>query len=84
MKVGDFGMARYVGTSSSGAMSPTSPLGSPPGSGPPTGLMKLSPGVIGTTQYAAPELINEDLRPHSKCTVDYYVSTKKNPERFAI
>ncbi len=69
MKVGDFGMARYVGTStssSSGAMSPTSPLGSPPGGGPPTGLMRLSPGVIGTTQYAAPELINEDLRPQSK------------------
>jgi serine/threonine protein kinase len=75
MKVGDFGMARYVGTSastSSGTMSPTSPLGSPSG-GPPTGLMRLSPGVIGTTQYAAPELINEDLRPQSKLYILSYI-----------
>jgi len=69
MKVGDFGMARYVGlstgSSSGGPLSPSSPLGSP-SSGPPTGLMRLSPGVIGTTQYAAPELINEALRPQSE------------------
>jgi serine/threonine protein kinase len=69
MKVGDFGMARYVGTSTSsssgGPSSPSpSPLGSP--NGPPPGLMRLSPGVIGTTQYAAPELINEALRPQSE------------------
>lgn len=70
MKVGDFGMARYVGistgSSSGGPLSLSSPLGSPE-SGPPTGpLMRLSPGVIGTTQYAAPELINEALRPQSE------------------
>ena len=52
MKVGDFGMSRYVGH----------PMGSTASSGPPQ-LVRLSPGVIGTTQYAAPELINESLRP---------------------
>ncbi|KAL4522997.1 hypothetical protein Ndes2526A_g07715 [Nannochloris sp. 'desiccata'] len=74
MKVGDFGMARYVGpsscSSSGGPLSPTSPLGSPPNA-PPTGLIRLSPGVIGTTQYAAPELINEDLRPQTESDAEW-------------
>jgi serine/threonine protein kinase len=72
MKVGDFGMARYVGPSSNSSNSAMSPVGSPLGSptGPLPGLLRLSPGVIGTSQYAAPELINEDLRPQSAFLVD--------------
>ena len=68
MKVGDFGMARYVGSSAAaaGAVFPssTSPNGGQTAaSSSPSSLMRLSPGIIGTTQYAAPELINESLRP---------------------
>lgn len=33
------------------------------GSGGPPVLRRLTPGVVGTLQYTAPELINEDLRP---------------------
>ena len=64
MKVGDFGMARYIGSSAAAAgaafSSSTSPNG---GQTAASSLMRLSPGIIGTTQYAAPELINESLRP---------------------
>lgn len=57
MKVGDFGMARMVGTQTSTSAGPSSAA---------QGLAKLSPGVLGTVQYAAPELINESLRPDGK------------------
>ncbi|KAL4428326.1 hypothetical protein ABPG75_002415 [Micractinium tetrahymenae] len=52
MKIGDFGMARIV--------APTSGEG---GAGGPPHLRHLTPGTVGTLQYSAPELINEDLRP---------------------
>lgn len=35
-------------------------------SGPPA-LRRLTPGVVGTLQYSAPELLNEDLRPQGEC-----------------
>ncbi|EFN55353.1 hypothetical protein CHLNCDRAFT_134377 [Chlorella variabilis] len=47
MKIGDFGMARIAATS---------------GEGPPN-LRRLTPGTMGTMQYCAPELVNEDMRP---------------------
>ena len=62
MKVGDFGMARYVGLPN-GTVGIHSPPNSP---GSPSALVRLSPGILGTTQYAAPELINETLRPDGK------------------
>lgn len=31
--------------------------------GGPPALRRLTPGVVGTLQYSAPELLNEDLRP---------------------
>lgn len=34
-------------------------------SGPPA-LRRLTPGVVGTLQYSAPELLNEDLRPQGR------------------
>lgn len=53
MKVGDFGMARWVVPSPSDGS----------GGEQHRKLKRLSPGVVGTSQYAAPELVNNDLRP---------------------
>ena len=36
------------------------------GGGGPPNLRRLTPGVVGTLQYSAPELINEDLRPQGE------------------
>jgi serine/threonine protein kinase len=56
MKIGDFGMSRYVPV-------PGSNGGGGAGAGGAAALRRLSPGVVGTPQYAAPELFNESLRP---------------------
>ncbi|KAL4858866.1 Mitogen-activated protein kinase kinase kinase dlk-1 [Chlorella vulgaris] len=47
MKIGDFGMSRIAATH------PDTP----------PNLRRLTPGTVGTVQYSAPELINEDMRP---------------------
>ena len=68
MKVGDFGMARYLGPAphpTSTTSPPSSPQQQPPN------LVRLSPGIIGTSQYAAPELINDVLRPDVDSDVEW-------------
>jgi serine/threonine protein kinase len=60
MKIGDFGMARY-------AVRPVQPAEQqqhPP-------IFRPSPGVIGTPHYAAPELINDTLRPQDQENPDW-------------
>ena len=53
MKVGDLGCARIIIRNEGGG-------GNSEGD---SGLRRLSPGVIGTQKYSAPELTNTDLRP---------------------
>jgi len=61
LKVGDFGMARMLWSMPAGSSSPF--LTAPEQQQRPASLVRLSPGVVGTVQYAAPEIINQSLRP---------------------
>jgi hypothetical protein len=60
MKVGDLGCARLVTRNEGGGGGNSAGDGNSEGD---RGLRRLSPGVIGTQKYSAPELTNTDLRP---------------------
>lgn len=81
MKIGDFGMARYGcdTTAYRAAMAPRPPpftfdeaaMKAVPRSSclvaGPTLMRTLTPGVIGTAAYSAPELLNPDTPPRTHC-----------------
>lgn len=68
LKIGDFGMSRLV------------PVAGAPG--PPGALRRLSPGVLGTPQYAAPELINSALKPEgARCMHRFFAGCSEAFQR---